>query len=364
MTSAAIDVVAGVLRDDAGRVLLAQRPAGKDHAGLWEFPGGKVDAGETPLAALARELLEELGIELHDAQPIAAVRHDYPGKAIRLHAWQVQRWTGEPQSLDGQSLAWVPSAELDDWPMPTADRPLVTALRLPTRYAITPEPSGDIDDFCTRFERLLAGGARLVQLRSKQLDADTLRPLARRCAQLAQRHGADLLINDQPALAAELGVGLHLSSALLRRFAPKDGPHANPDDGAPRIGAFSDVVSIDEWLPRRHDGTVGLHHSMTDGERRQMQPRFARGWLAASCHDAGELALAARIGCDFATLSPVHATASHPDATALGWAGFARLAKAATMPVFALGGMAAADEPIARNHGARGIAAIRAFWPD
>lgn len=351
MSTEAIDVVAGVLRDDAGRVLLAQRPAGKDHAGLWEFPGGKVDPGETPLAALARELLEELGIELHDAQPLVAVRHDYPGKAIRLHAWQVQRWTGEPQSLDGQSLAWVPVAELDGWPMPAADRPIVVALRLPSRYAITPDPAAfGIDDFCARFERLVAGGVRLVQLRSKQLDDAALRTCAQRCARVAERHGADLLINDRPMLAFELGVGLHLPSACLRE----------PLDDA----------SFEPWLPRDADVGFGVGsdantaaHSTAPATTPARASRQARGWLAASCHDLAELDRAARLGCDFATLSPVQRTTSHAGSPTLGWRAFASLVAQAALPVYALGGMAARDEVPARGHGARGIAAISAFWP-
>ena len=351
MNDAPLHVLAGILRDASGRVLLAQRPAGKHLAGTWEFPGGKREAGESSLQALARELLEELGIEIHDAQPLAAITHAYPALHVRLDAWQVTRWTGEPQGLDGQSLAWVPVAELDDWPMPPADRPIVAALRLPSRYAITPEPSVDTAVFLRRFEVLISRGVRLVQLRSKSAGDDALRPLAVRCAAIAERHAADLLINGQPSLALELGCGLHLPASMLRDWAV-----GAPDDP-------ESALAREAWLPRRASGSsASAAGHETDGNR--STPRQARGWLAASCHDAEELAMAARIGCDFATLSPVLPTSTHPDSVALDWRGFAELAAQASIPVYALGGMSPRHDADARRHGARGIAAIRAFWPD
>lgn len=350
MNAAPIHVLAGILCDATGRVLLAQRPPGKPLAGLWEFPGGKRDPSESRLAALARELLEELGIEVHDAQPLAAVTHPYPDATIRLDAWIVTRWTGEPRGLDSQSLAWVPISELDDWPMPAADRPIVTALRLPAHYAITPEPDDDLADFCRRFERAVAGGLRLVQLRCKRLDDDSLRPLAARCAAIAERHGADLLLNDRPALALELGVGLHLPARTLAAWVAA----ASPDQATAR----------EAWLPRDSSGVPAPLDASPNASRIDQRPqRQARGWLSASCHDANELALAARLGCDFATLSPVRSTTSHPDASPLGWAEFARLGETSLLPLFALGGLTPEHEELARLHGARGIAGIRAFWP-
>lgn len=318
MTPQPIHVMAGVVRDADGRVLLAQRPPGRPLAGLWEFPGGKRAPDESRLAALARELREELGIEIHDARPLIATTHPDPAMPVRLDVWEIERCTGTPEGLEGQSLAWVPPAELPDWPMPEADRPAAVALRLPTRYAITPEPEGDVGDFLERFERLLAGGPRLVQLRAKALDARAYAALAERCAVLAAAYGAELLLNGHVELAAALDVGVHLPAAELR---------ACTEAGSARAAGAS------------------------------------RRWLAASCHDACELALAARSGCDFATLAPVAPTASHPAAAAMGWLHFAALLADAALPVYALGGLTEADELRAREHGARGIAAIRAFWP-
>jgi 8-oxo-dGTP diphosphatase len=124
-------VAAGVLLDGDGRVLLAQRPQGKSLAGLWEFPGGKIEAGERPEAALARELHEELGIEVAtaDLKPVAFASHAYDDFHLLMPLWQTTTWQGTPQSREGQALAWVAIADLDRYPMPPADIPLVDTLK-------------------------------------------------------------------------------------------------------------------------------------------------------------------------------------------------------------------------------------------
>jgi mutator protein MutT len=129
-----LHVVAGVLIGADGRVLLAQRPPGKAFAGRWEFPGGKVDPGESALAALVRELDEELGIAVEAATPLLAVAHRYPGapNCVLIDAWRVNRWSGEPAPLDGQQLRWCTPDALPEADILEADRPIVTALRLPT----------------------------------------------------------------------------------------------------------------------------------------------------------------------------------------------------------------------------------------
>lgn len=351
MTAPVLEVVAGILRDARGQVLLARRPPGRPLAGLWEFPGGKLQAGESPHAALARELREELDLRVAASEPLLTCRHVLPGgPVLRLHALLVTAWEGTPHALEGQELAWLPVPALDDRPMPAPDWPIAAALRLPPRYAITPEPGDDPVAFTHRLERLLARGAQLVQLRCHSLPEADYARLAEAAARTAQRHGTDLLLNDHPALAARLGVGLHLPSARLRAWALGEG---DPGDGR---GA---------WLPRGGDGRIPAgatpDPAMTTPPRRRRQ---ARGWLAASRHDAEELALAARVGCDFVTVAPVQATASHPQATPLGWEGLRALAALSGLPVYALGGLGGDDLARARACGAFGLAAIRAFWPD
>jgi 8-oxo-dGTP diphosphatase len=135
-----LEVVAGALVDAHGRVLIAQRPAGKSFAGRWEFPGGKRAPGEAARAALGRELAEELGIEVTEATPLLAVRHRYPGAqaAVHIDCWRVTAWRGTPAGLDGQQLRWCTRAELPGADILEADRPLVTALVLPAEFVRVP----------------------------------------------------------------------------------------------------------------------------------------------------------------------------------------------------------------------------------
>jgi 8-oxo-dGTP diphosphatase len=124
-----IRVVAAALYDSQGRVLIAERPPGKHVAGRWEFPGGKIDAGETEEAALSRELTEELGIALLRARPLARLAHDYDDRRIDIALWLVEEFRGEPAGLDGQRLKWVSPARLHDEDMLEADVPFIAALQ-------------------------------------------------------------------------------------------------------------------------------------------------------------------------------------------------------------------------------------------
>jgi len=309
-----IHVVAGVLSDAHDRVLLAQRPSGKHSAGLWEFPGGKLEPGETAHAALRRELHEEIGVDIGAIEPLIAVPWDFGEKSILLDVYRVLDFAGELHGREGQALVWRHVDELIDMPMPPPDRPVVTALRLPPHYAITPEPGDDDAAFLARIERALAAGVRLLQLRAKTVPAARLRELAQAVQQRARAVGATMLINAHIDLTIELDLGgVHLPSAELMRL--RDRPPV-------------------------------------------------RGWVAASCHDARELAHAAAIGVDFAVVGSVQATLSHPGAEPLGWQRFAELCAGTPLPVYALGGLGLAELPTARAHGAQGIAGISGFFPD
>lgn len=125
-------VAAVALIDPDGRVLLAQRPEGKAMAGLWEFPGGKVEPGETPEAALIRELDEELGIETWGSclAPLTFASHSYEHFHLLMPVFACRRWNGTAQPREGQSLAWVRAADLRNYPMPEADIPLIPVLQM------------------------------------------------------------------------------------------------------------------------------------------------------------------------------------------------------------------------------------------
>jgi 8-oxo-dGTP diphosphatase len=307
-----IHVAAGAIEDAAGRILITRRPDHAHQGGLWEFPGGKLDTGETVAEGLARELEEELGIRVQAARPLIRVHHDYGDRHVLLDVHRVTAFGGDPHGREGQPLAWVHPDDMDPASFPAADRPIITALRLPPLYLITGEDPRVPGNFLARLELSLAAGVRLVQLRAHGLAAGAYADLARAAFARCEAAGARLLLNAAPAVAADLPCdGLHLTSARLRT------------------------------LTERPAGFV---------------------WVGASCHGAGELARAAALGLDFALLSPVKATATHPDARPLGWDAFAALADRAALPVYALGGLSAADLDETLARGGQGIAAIRGLW--
>lgn len=124
-----IHVIAGALFDEQGRVLIAQRPPGKHMAGGWEFPGGKLEPDEPPFAGLQRELQEELGVDVREAQPLIAYEHAYADRRVLLDLWLVLRFSGTPLSLEGQALRWVTLDQLESVGLLEADRPMIPALR-------------------------------------------------------------------------------------------------------------------------------------------------------------------------------------------------------------------------------------------
>ncbi len=305
-------VVAGVIRDARGRILLAQRPPGKHLAGLWEYPGGKLEAGETPEQALSRELHEELGIHTTAMQRLIRIPWYYPDKDIVLDVFDVLSYSGEPSSCEGQQLQWHALAELSGADMPPADRPVLAALKLPHEYAISPEATNPAE-FLSALDRLLARGVRLVQLRGKTLSPELLRELVPAVLDRCRRANAQLLLNGDIAMVREFGLdGVHLMSAQLMQLTSRPLP-------------------VDQWV-------------------------------GASCHNEIELQHAMAIGVDFVTLSPVSPTNSHPHAPGMGWDGFAALCTQAALPVYALGGLRSADVATARAHGAHGVAGISTYW--
>ena len=306
-------VVAAVIRGDDGRILLAQRPSNKHQGGKWEFPGGKLEVGETPLQALGRELHEELGITPLQAQPLIKVRYTYPERSVLLDVWEVTAFDGIPHGCEGQPVAWCTAAQLPTLEFPAANAPIVTAALLPAQYLITPEPE-DFSAFLLRLETCLQAGVRLVQFRAKSLDSSVYLALVQDVIVLTHAYQGKVIVN-APPLAIAAADGVHLTSQQLQQ----------PSD---------DILKL----------------------------RLPGQWLSAACHNAQELAQAAALGVDFALLAPVLPTATHPNAPTLGWDAFQELADAVNFPVYALGGLNVADVAIARQYGGQGIAAIRGLW--
>ena len=306
-------VAVGILQDAQHRILVARRPASSHQGGKWEFPGGKIQPGESVPGALERELHEELGIHVCVSRPLLRVVHHYPDRSVLLDVWRVLDYQGEAQGREGQPLQWVPLRELDQLDLPDADRPILRALELPPLYVISDVTRFGTVEFLSRLERVLRAGSRLVQLREPTLPAAEYRSLARTVVGTARRFGAKVLLNAEPSWAEDCDAdGVHLSS-----------------------------------------------HRLMTLERR---PLAAKYLVAASCHDEAELRQAAKIGADFAVLSPVRATRSHPHAIPLGWEEFARLRMASDIPVYALGGLSADNLEEARLAGAAGLAMIRGVW--
>ena len=314
MTVPTVHVAAGVLVDSQGNVLLARRAADSHQGGLWEFPGGKLESGEQVQQALFRELQEELGIQVREARPLIRVPHRYADRTVILDTWRVTEWDNQPEGREGQPLVWVPSGQLPNWPMPAADRPILRALSLPDRYLITPPVCENQTGFLLQLRQALETGISLVQFRVFGLRKTQLENLAIKARMLCDEYDARMLLNGPVELARKTGAhGLHLD----RR----------------RLSVLNDR--------REYEGLL----------------------LAASCHDAGELRLAQSAGVDFAVLSPVLPTRSHPDAEALGWEGFGELCRDISIPVYALGGMTPDLLEQSWRQGAQGIAAIRGLWP-
>jgi 8-oxo-dGTP diphosphatase len=306
MSGTRVEVAAAVIERPDGTFLMASRPPGKVYAGWWEFPGGKVEAGETARQALDRELHEELGIEVTQAWPWLNRVFSYPHAEVMLRFFRVTGWRGEPHPHEGQTLAWTQAGAPDVSPVLPANGPILKALRLPFEYAISDAAKLGPDIFLERLEQRLAHGLKLMQWREKGAPAGLVEQVAARC----RAAGAVLMCNADATLANSLGAGLHLNSKQLAEL-----------------------------------------------ERR---PDFE--WVAASCHDQAELQRAIDLELDFVVLSPVLPTPSHPGEATLGWPTFSELLRDCAIPVFALGGLGRDDLALARSHGAHGIALKSQAW--
>lgn len=306
-----IYVAAGCLINAAGEVLIAQRPEGKVAAGYWEFPGGKIEPGETALAALKRELHEELGVEVRVARPLIRFRHDYSDRSVVLDTWLISAFDGVPHGREAQAFAWVRVAELGGWPnsLPTV-APIAQALGLPSYYVFTP---ADADETLIRngLPRLPSGA--LLRLRLPDLGDDAYRALALRLLPECRRHSLQLILDRAPEQSLELdAAGWHGTAARLATYAARPLP-----------------------APLR---------------------------VMASCHDPQQLAHARRLECDAAVLGPVRATPTHPEQSALGWDRFEECATACGLPTYAIGGVGPGQLDEAFAHYAQGTAGIRAYW--
>ncbi|EKF74253.1 hypothetical protein A11A3_09645 [Alcanivorax hongdengensis A-11-3] len=309
MTTPAIIVVAAIIRGKDGRICLGKRPDDKHQGGHWEFPGGKVEPGESLAAALARELHEELAMEQSESAPFMTIVHQYSDLHVTLHFREVFAWQGEPHGREGQPVAWFENSELPGLSFPAANRPVVTALTLPPSLAIAP-PDQSLTSLLQAIGELDATQTGIYLRHWSQHEA--LPEIASCCRYHGIRFWLRMVSEEDAAIAQQEGAfGLHLPAAVLA------GCDQRPD--------FAGVVS-------------------------------------AACHDRAEMEKIVSLSLDMAMVSPVEKTPSHPGASPLGWPQAAALMIGQPLACFALGGLTPDHLPLAREHGAVGVAGIRAFW--
>ncbi len=326
-----------------GHVLISKRAQHVHQGGLWEFPGGKVEAGETVSEALTREIKEELGINIKASQPLISLEHDYPDKRVILDVLMVTAFEGieyecdpviKQKGLEGQQVKWVLWEQLKSYPFPQANQAIIEALMLPEKYLITPdcEPeSNKINHFIRHLSRILANyesGRGLVQLRIKSLKDSALNTLIQQVCDIAKNNNSRIMLNSSLCFI---------------------------DDSASLSMAQSQLVNMTAGV---HLTSEHLYETFPERFRQQ----FPDKKMAASCHCKADIDRANDLKLDFIVISPVQQTASHPDSKPLGWEQFRTLTSFAKMPVFALGGMSQNDIEQAKNNGAQGISAIRSLW--
>jgi 8-oxo-dGTP diphosphatase len=305
-----IAVAAGCLLNAAGEVLIAQRPVGKIAAGQWEFPGGKIEHGESARQALVRELHEELGVQVREARPLIRITHDYSDRTVQLDTWRVSTFEGEPHGRENQAFAWVRPEKLHEYPLLAADKPIVTALRLPPDYVFT-VPDMSYAEMLPRLASLPVGA--LLRLRQPALSDSAYADLAAALVPRCHQFGLGLMLDREPSQVAAVGAsGWHASGAQLKHLTRRPLPDTQ--------------------------------------------------WFAASVHNEAELQRAQELGADFVVLGAVQSTASHPDAATLGRTRFAELVARANLPVYAIGGVGPAQHASVFAHYAQGTAGISAYW--
>ncbi|NOY16135.1 MAG: Nudix family hydrolase [Gammaproteobacteria bacterium] len=305
------DVAVAIIKRGDGKVLFAERPSGKACAGEWEFPGGKIEAGESARQALDREIREELAISITEARPWVTLAHSYPHASVLLHFFIVTAWTGHEHGEEGQRLSWQNLSQLTISPLLAANEAIIRALLLPNTYAISCAGEIGEEKFMGYLPKAIENGLRMLQIREKNMPPCQLEQLVDRVLSVTEPAGVTTLINSAiPVAQRKYFSGIHLTSLHLMK------------------------------LDQRPDFEL----------------------VAGSCHNLAELNQAVKLELDFVVLSPILKTASHPDAMPIGITGMSKIIAEYPIPVYALGGMTDDHLTEMQSHGAHGIAMMRNAW--
>lgn len=327
-----LKVAVAAIVNHNNEVLVSKRRQNVDQGGLWEFPGGKVEPGETIGQALHREIAEELALIIHSPRPLITLQHDYPDKTVHLSVYRVDSFSYKAGidstatiGAEGQRLKWQPVHTLNSSDFPAADKTIITALQLPPLYLISGKFIS-LNDFNIRLSTAINQGIKLLQLRLKIQWIKHNRDLA---AEIIKSASA-LCVKEKVVLM------LNIPDEYLREIIQK------------QQLVFSGI----------HFDSYRLHQ--LDADSVQAYRQHYR--LAASCHTQQDINRAERLELDFIVLSPLRPTTSHPQAKPLGWRVFAEQISTTSLPVYALGGVGRADLSTAWQAGAQGVAGIRFQW--
>ncbi len=324
------DVAVAVFITADGRFLLSSRPHGKAYAGYWEFPGGKLEPGESVRDALVRELEEELNVVIDECTPWFSFKMTYPHATVRLRTWRVTAWHGADQrgmhGMEGQSFCWQRLNDIAVSPVLPGCLPIFRALSLPTTYTITNASEQGAESYLQHLRASWGNHAangtpdgafvssdsahkHLIQIREKNMPEAALRQFATDVTAIARQHNALVLVNSDVELALAVGAdGVQLTGNQLARLTAR--------------------------------------------------PPLA--WVGASAHSRDDVLRAAELKCDFVVVGSVKPTDSHPGQAPLGWPAFAEMVRDSPIPAFAIGGLLPSDFNQAAAHGAHGIAMQRA----
>lgn len=304
-----IKVVVGVLHNKNGQFLIAKRQNHQFMGEFWEFPGGKIEPGESAESAIKRELKEELNIDIKALSYHRTIFHTYPDRKIELNVYCINKYNNTPIGAEGQTIVWKKAHELKPYKLLPTMKTLITSIKLPNKYWITPSSNHQSKAWMKKFEEKLTKDIKLIQLRSKnKLDSGFIAEIYHEC----QQHNLKLLLNT-------------IDKTFKESFC--DGWH----------------LTTNEMFEYTH------------------RPCSENKLLGVSTHNIDEAMTAQKMGADFIVISPIQPTATHPNTKALGWENAKKVTNKITIPVYFLGGMTLKDLDKTLKFGAQGIAGVSAF---